>query len=643
MKVYFDSRDQFYKKPFGAVTIGTEIVFRLRVTEPIRGLKCSISMWKDDERLPNLEMDKEKGDESGDVIYVAKYKTPKEPTIIWYHFVLENFDERYYYCNNDLQAGGVGKLVDSSPISFQQTIYRDDKTPNWFKEGIVYQIFPDRFNRGSDYEERKENTLKRIENKNHGKIFVDDWYKTPHYDRDEKGGVTGFEFYGGTLKGIEEKLPYLKSLGVTAIYLNPIFEARSNHRYDIGDYLKIDSLLGDEESFKSLVKAAKKEKIGIILDGVFSHQGADSVYFNKYNNYDSVGAYNSKDSKYFSWYNFTNFPNEYDCWWGVGELPNTKELNENYLDYICKKSDSVIKHWMKEGIIGFRLDVADELPDEFIAEIRKAMDKVNKDNILIGEVWEDATNKVSYDIHRKYYIDASLKSVTNYPFMDAAIGFMKGYIGPYELSEFFYKQIENYPMEYLKANINLLDSHDKVRIITELSDSRSVDEISDDEKYSHEIDRDKYLLAVSRLKALSVMQYTVMGVPLIYYGDEVGVFGYTDPYNRKTYPWGREDENLLAHYKVIGQMRANSNAIKEGDFRTLYCGNHTVAYERKYKNERVVVIINRGIFSEECEHIEIELGGSQAKSLIGDEVIDLVDGKLILDMESLGYKVLQIV
>ena len=203
MRVYFNTRDEYYRHPFGAVKIGTEVTFRIRVSDHLRGLKCFVAMWKDDEKLPDIEMEKECED-NGDIIYIAKYKTPKESSIIWYHFVLQSFDEKYFYSNNDLQSGGEGKLVDNSPRSFQLTVYKEDTTPNWFKEGIVYQIFPDRFNRGEDYELRKENTLKRISGKNHGKVFIDDWNKTPTYDRDENGGVLDFEFYGGTLKGIEE-------------------------------------------------------------------------------------------------------------------------------------------------------------------------------------------------------------------------------------------------------------------------------------------------------------------------------------------------------------------------------------------------------------------------------------------------------
>lgn len=641
MRVYFDSRDAYYRNPFGAVTTNTEVTFRIKVFDHIKGIKCYLAMWQDDKKLPEIEMEREH-EEKNEVIYTAKFKAPKTPAIIWYHFILQSLDEKYYYSNNDLQSGGEGKLVDNSPKSYQITVYKEDKTPNWFKEGIVYQIFPDRFNRGEDYDERLKNTLDRIKDKNHGKTFVDDWNKIPEYNRDENGEVHEFEFYGGTLKGIEEKLQYLKSLGVSCIYMNPIFEARSNHRYDTGDYMKVDSLLGDEKSFKSLVSEAHKLGIKIVLDGVFSHQGADSVYFNKFNNYDSVGAYNSENSKYYPWYKFTKFPDKYSSWWGVQDLPEVDEMYPTYIDFICKSLNSVVKHWMRMGIAGFRLDVADELPDEFITEIRKAINKVNKDSILIGEVWEDATNKVSYDKNRKYFINASLQSVMNYPFMENAVNFMEGYISAHELSEFFYKQMENYPKEYFNSNLNLVDGHDRVRILTKLSDSQNVNEISEEEKKNHTIERDKYLLAVSRLKALSVLQYTIPGTPLLYYGDEVGVYGYNDPYNRKAYPWGNEDKELCSHYIALGEMRSKSKVFAEGEFRTLYTGAHTFAFERTTNDERVVVIVNRGIFHNEGEHISIELDGKEAVDLLSGEVISIKDNRLEVDMNPLGYKVLKV-
>ena len=641
MTVFFDSRDEFYRKPFGAVSVGSEVTIRIKIVDHIKGIKCYLAMWQEDKKLPEIEMEKE-SEIDNETIYVTRFKAPKEPALIWYHFILQSFDEKFYYSNNYLQSGGIGELVDNSPKSYQLTVYKKDKTPNWFKEGIVYQIFPDRFNRGSDYEERLENTRKKIEGKNHGKVFVDDWYKCPEYERDESGGVHEFEFYGGTLKGIEEKAEYLQKLGVTSIYLNPIFEARSSHRYDIGDYMKIDSLLGDEKSFKSLVKTLKKHGIGVILDGVFSHQGADSVYFNRFNNDDVVGAYNSQTSKYYPWYNFVSYPDKYECWWGITDLPEVKEMYPSYLDFICKGLNSVVKYWMRTGIAGFRLDVADELPDEFIVEVRKAIDKVNKDSILIGEVWEDATNKVSYDENRKYFINASLKSVMNYPFMEKSIAFMEGKISAYELSEHFYKQMENYPKEYFYSNLNLVDGHDRVRVITRLSDSLDADYINENDKKYHTIDRDKYLLAVARLKTLSVLQYTVPGTPLLYYGDEIGIYGYNDPYNRKTYPWGNEDKELLSHYVALGEMRKKCKIFGEGVFRTLYTGTHTFVFERTLQNEKVIVIINRGIFHNEGEHIVLDVNGKNVVELLSGENIEVVDNKIEMDISPLGYKVIYV-
>lgn len=641
MRVYFNSRDEFYKKPFGAVKCGTDVTYKIRVTDPMKSLKVYLTLWKDSEKIADVEMDK--SFDGYDMIYETTYKMPKDPCILWYHFTLVNFEEKLFYCNNDLQVGGVGKLTEYSPMSFQQTVYKNDKTPMWFKKGIAYQIFPDRFNRGLDFEKRKKAVIDKFEGKNGGKYFVDNWNKTPEYKKDEKGNVDEYEFYGGTLKGIEEKLDYLKELGVTVLYLNPIFESRANHRYDTGDYKKVDALLGTESDFESLVKKADDVGIKIILDGVFSHQGADSKYFNKFNNYDEVGAYNSKTSKYYDWYKFTNYPDEYECWWGVKDLPNVDEMNPTYLDYICRDSDSVIKHWMSKGIAGFRLDVADELPDDFIVEIRKAMDSVDKDNILIGEVWEDATNKVSYDLNRKYFLNASLKSVMNYPFMDNAVNFMKGIINTQEFSDFFYKQMENYPPEYFYSNLNMLGSHDRVRIINRLSDAPDSTTLSDEEKKNYWIERNKYLLAVARLKCLAVLLYTIPGIPMIYYGDEVGLTGYEDPYNRKAYPWGAEDKLLLEHYKMLGKLRNSAKAITSGVYRTVCCGKHTFGFERALDNEKVIVLINRGIFYDEGEHIEIQEIGTKAVDLIDkDAIVNFANNKLVVDIDPLGYKVIKI-
>lgn len=642
MKAYYNSREEFYKSPFGAVKVGTEVTFRIKVWDAIKGLKVFILMWQDDTKLPLLEMERDVENDGEDyIVYKTKIKAPNEGSIIWYHFSLESFDEKFYYSDNDKQFGGEGVFTEYSPKSYQLTVFKNDKLASWFGSGIIYQIFPDRFFRGSDFEDRKKLFLEKFKDVE-AKKLVDNWNETPYYIKNEDGSVKQFDFFGGTLKGIEEKLPYIKSLGVNIIYLNPIFEARSNHRYDTGDYMKIDILLGDENDFDSLVEKASKLDIKIILDGVFSHQGADSKYFNKYGTYDTIGAYNSKDSEYYPWYRFIDFPDNYESWWGVKDLPNTDEMNKTYLDYICKNEDSVIKHWMKKGIGGYRLDVADEIPDEFIKEIRNAMNVIDKKNVLIGEVWEDASNKISYDKRRKYFLNASLNSVINYPFMNKAIQFMKGYISSNDLYEFFYHQMENYPEQYFYTNVNLLDSHDRVRIITELADSPNVSSLSEDEKHYYTIMNDKYFLAISRLKALIVLQFLIPGVPLIYYGDEAGVYGYTDPYNRKTYPWGNENKDLIEHYKQIAKIRNKEKAILNGDFKPIIRLNHTFGFERNYKNEKIIVLINRGIFYNEGEHIDIKIPTDNAVELITGEKIIANNNNLNIDILPLGYKVIKV-
>lgn len=353
------------------------------------------------------------------------------------------------------------------------------------------------------------------------------------YIKDKNGDVIRWDFHGGNLKGIIDKLPYLSKIGVSIIYLSPIFESSSNHKYNTGDYKKIDPMFGDEEILKELIEKANKKGINIILDGVFSHTGADSKYFNKFGNYDEVGAYQSKDSKYSSWYTFNDFPDDYKCWWGVKDLPNVNELNKSYMDYIIYDEDSVINKWTDMGIKGWRLDVADELPTEFIKEIRKELKKNDAESVLVGEVWEDASNKITYNERRNYLVGNQLDSVMGYPFRDNIVSFLKGNITSKELNNKFMTIKENYPKESFKANLNLISSHDVARIKTELHYDEAM------------------------VKLAVATQMTFEGVPYIYYGDEAGLCGGTDPDNRKTYPWKNEDEDMIEFYKEAINTRKN--------------------------------------------------------------------------------------
>ena len=320
--------------------------------------------------------------------------------MVWYSFDIEAKDGSVWrYGAKPGWTTGEGAFAYGDPPSFQITVFVPRKEqPSWYRNAVVYQIFPDRFARGEDWQERAK-TLERPR-KGPGHRLVD-WDTPVDYERTPEGGIAVWDFYGGTLEGIREKLEYLEDLGVTAIYLNPIFEASSNHRYDTADYLAIDPLLGTEQDFSALCVDAEDRGISIILDGVFNHSGQDSRYFNSYGNYPELGAYQSPDSPYRGWY-FFNEDGTYAGWWGNGDLPALNEDNPDYHELICGRR-GVVRKWLRAGARGWRLDVADELSDEFIEDIKRALVTERPDGVLIGEVWEDASNKLAYGRLRQYF------------------------------------------------------------------------------------------------------------------------------------------------------------------------------------------------------------------------------------------------
>ncbi|HBN38982.1 MAG TPA: alpha-glycosidase, partial [Ruminococcaceae bacterium] len=390
---------------------------------------------------------------------------------------------------------------------------------------------------------------------------------------------------------IEEKLPYIADLGVNCIYINPIFEAHSNHRYDTADYEKIDPLLGTEEDLKSLCKTAKeKYGISIILDGVFSHTGCDSKYFNLYNHYNTLGAYNSTESPYFSWYKFINWPDDYHAWWGIKLLPEVIEEDESYRNYICGK-DGILRKWLRCGISGWRLDVADELPDIFLDDLRKAVKEENENAVIIGEVWEDATNKFAYGQRRKYLLGEELDSVMNYPFADAVLNFVR-----YGHGEYFFDSVmnivENYPPQVLNVLMNHIGTHDTERAITRLAGPDNEGRGRDWQFANNELPSYDYLKGISMMKMASLIQFTLPGVPSIYYGDEIGMQGMKDPFNRACMQWDNQNEELLKWYKRLGQIRNGAKALIDGEFVPVFCENSAIAYERVCSDNSVLVAVN---------------------------------------------------
>lgn len=620
MLIYHNSHEESYRRPFGAAEVSSCVRLRLDATD---ALSATLRLWTDGEGEQLLPMEKE-----GD-IFTISFKTPEKAGLLWYYFLVEGQDGvTYRYGNQRDGLGGEGCLYGHEPPSYQITVYRKAEVPEWYKNALVYQIFPDRFRRGADWAELAERAAHPESWVGPRRVIQQDWNDTPFYTRDETGAVTRWPFFCGTLSGVQEKLRYLKSLGMTAIYFNPIFRAASNHRYDTADYRTIDPMLGDEESFRVLCEEAKKLGISVILDGVFSHTGADSIYFDKNGNFGGEGAFDNEESPYYKWYRFT--PDRepgYECWWGVTDLPNVEELEPTYLDYICGE-DGVVRHWLKAGARGWRLDVADELPDRFIEEVRKAIKAEKPDGVLIGEVWEDASNKQSYGETRRYFSGDELDAVMNYPLREMLLDYVMGTCRAETLCRRMTSLMENYPPENFYGAFNLIDGHDRARALTVLGGAP--EDLSDIGKERYRLPEGERALAVQRLKLMSVLQYASPGVPCLFYGDEAGVEGYADPFNRGTYPWGREDEDLLGHYRTLGLIYNEHPVLKSGSYRPFHEGGAVYGFWRENEDERILVLANRSL--EEEATYTVEVSEKWALELLTSKPVLIEDGKLTITL-----------
>ena len=564
MSIYFNSRDPACKSPFGAAPCGTEVSFsvfagpeevtggQLLLLEEFSGQERAIPMTWADRALRCV------------------YRTPEEPELVWYAFSLTRPD------------GQVLRL-DKNSGRWQLTVYDgQSRTPGWFGQGVSYQIFPDRFCRSR---------MPRPEGMVGRRTVHENWADTPDYLPDAQGEIRNCDFFGGDLAGITAKLDYLQSLSVTTLYLNPIFEAASNHRYNTADYLAIDPMLGTEEDFRTLCREAHRRGMRVLLDGVFNHTGSVSRYFNADGSYPEVGAAQSRESPYYNWYHFTRWPEEYDAWWGIKTLPAVEENQDSYREFIIRGQDSVVRHWLRCGADGWRLDVADELPDDFITEIRRAMEEEKPGAVLIGEVWEDGSNKIAYDRRRRYLLGRETHGLMNYPFRTAALAWLLG--GDAGAFRESMEEIrEHYPSPAFYSAMNFLGTHDTPRILTLLG-GEPVPERKE-ARAEARLSPAGYRLARQRLMLGALLLYVFPGSPTVYYGDEAGMQGYEDPLNRRTYPWGQEDESLLAWYRRLGQLRRERLSLQVGKIRYLYAAGGGLVLERRAEAEVTVAALNAG-------------------------------------------------
>lgn len=572
----FNSRKIEYKDKIRA--IATDEKVKLRIIVP-RSMKCcgaTLCVAKENESPAYYSMFWA-GMCGDDNEYWELHFFATTPGLYWYHFELDTPWGRSFVRN---VGRGVGDFAPDAS-DFQQTVYdKNFKTPDWLKGGIIYQIFPDRFySSGTEkHGVRPSRVMRR-------------WGDEPFWREEQMNGIWNNDYFGGDLKGVEEKLLYLANLGVTCIYLNPIFEANSNHRYDTADYEKIDPLLGTEDDLKSLCKTAREQYgISIILDGVFSHTGCDSKYFNIYSNYDDVGAYNSKKSPYYPWYKFINWPDEYHSWWGIKLLPEVIEETPEYREYICGKN-GILRKWLKCGISGWRLDVADELPDVFLDDLRRAVKDENSDAVIIGEVWEDATTKLAYGERRRYLLGEQLDSVMNYPFADAVLNFVK-FANADAFIDSVMSIIEKYPPQVTNVLMNHIGTHDTERAITRLAGENCEGYGRHWQHEHNKLSDYDYYRGVSMMKIASLIQYTLPGVPSLYYGDEIGMQGMKDPFNRACMDWYEPNTELHRWYKRLGEIRRGCKAFERGSFVPVYCSYKTVAYLRSGDNNEVLVAVN---------------------------------------------------
>ncbi len=535
-----DPGDVRFRDPEGAVVTGSRVTLRVRVTPdggtaPVLTVTRLFRTEKQDFKISHA------GCSDGLFEFVLEPSFLSRPGVYRYGFG----------CGGEY-SGEAGRITVYVP---------GNEAPAWFKKAFIYQIFPDRFAVGKSGKAAPKE----------GSFIYDSFSALPEYIKDEKGEVIRWDFFGGTLEGIADNLGYIRSLGADTVYLNPVFSSVSNHRYDTADYGHVDDMLGGDEAFYDLVNRMNGEGMRLILDGVFSHTGKESLYFKKALRGEKPWA---------DWYRFRE-DGTYDCWWGVEDLPCVNELQPDYLEYTVTGENSIVKRWLRAGASGWRLDVADELPDEYLEKLFEAAVSEKPDAVVFGEVWEDGTDKISYGVHRSYYTSGELHSQTNYPFRNNLIAFFEGSSSAREITAAFSGDRMNYPPDVYRSLINMTGSHDVPRLFSVLLG----------------IVRGDRRLAKDLLRTYMMIQFTFPGVPLVYYGDEICAEGGADPDNRRFFDMeateSSEGSAMRGWLAGMARLRREAPEILEGEIRFINAGDNIFAYERSFGGSRIVLVADR--------------------------------------------------
>ncbi len=571
--VRYNPTDEFYKSIVGAVGEDVRFGIRLQIHEVVNPSKVTLVVYSDDHTLKNEYVMYKDWSGDGYDNYIADIQLKKG--LYWYYFVMDGVTyERFI----GMGANHTATMFFENVVPYQLSIYKKEyETPSWLNKGVMYQIMVDRFCATGETTATEDKVMRH-------------WGEQPFY-REEDGVVRNRDFFGGNLKGIISKLDYLKSLNVTTLYLNPIFKAYSNHKYDTEDYELIDPMFGSNEDFAQLCEKAGKLGIRIVLDGVFNHVGSSSKYFNRGKKYGEGGAYNDVQSPYRDWFHI-NDDGSYECWWNFRSLPRINAHSKGAQRYFTSKN-GIVPRWLRAGAAGWRLDVVDEIDDCMLNKIVAAAKKEKSDAVIIGEVWEDASNKVDYGVRRHYLDGSQLDSVMNYPLMNGIISFVRDG-NEQVLSSVVFDTLNNYP-RYIRNNLmNILGTHDTIRILTNLAGTR-LDNAPKDIMARTRLNDYQYKEGCKLLKIAAVLQYTMFGFPCVFYGDEVAVEGYKDPFCRACYPWDEQNKLMLDFYRRLGELRKMS-VFADGDFRELAAERGVYAFERvdTETETQAIVAVNRG-------------------------------------------------
>ena len=607
----FDSRSESCKKPYGAVPCGTAVSYTVRPLRREGWSRCVLVTQREfsgqtaELELPCTGQDGDRNRFSG------IFSAPAEPELVWYWFRLFREDGSSILLDRSGYHGG------ENVQSWQLTVYEESSTPAWFGCGVVYQIFPDRFCRLE---------LPDPAGMVGSRTIHENWSNLPDWRPDAQGEVRNCDFFGGSLQGILSKLDDLADFGVTVLYLNPVFESASNHRYNTADYRAIDPMLGTEDDFHHLCQEAKRRGIRVILDGVFNHTGSQSRYFNADGFYSDTGAAQSPDSPYYHWFSFHPWPADYDAWWGIRTLPAVREDAPDYRDFIIRGQDSVVRHWLRAGASGWRLDVADELPDDFIGEIRTAMEETAPDSFLLGEVWEDATTKIAYSMRRRYLLGQELHGVMNYPFRTALIAYLLGGDAD-EFRETLESLRENYPPHAFYSLMNFLSTHDTPRILTVLG----ADHVpgSKEERAVFRLSPARRQLGLKRLRLAALVLFTFPGAPTVYYGDEAGMEGWEDPFNRAGYPWGQEDSELKSFFSKLAHLRREQPALQTGQLHWRWTAGSLLVFARELDGQLLTTVVNA---ADTPQTLTLPWFGDTARDLLSSEALSPADNVLPLTL-----------